>query len=92
MNLDHTLSIISRFVRFSLTLVVGSLLVLAGTPAAHAQVDRASLEGTVSDPSGGVIVGATVKVAAVETGLTEERKKIPRDTTDSRGWPWVGIR
>ncbi len=80
MNLDHTLSIISRFVRFSLTLVVGSLLVLAGTPAAHAQVDRASLEGTVSDPSGGVIVGATVKVAAVETGLTEEQK------TNSKGY------
>jgi hypothetical protein len=43
-------------------------------------VDRAVLEGTVSDPSGGVIVGASVKVIAVETGLSEEQQ------TNSKGY------
>ena len=41
---------------------------------AFAQVDRAVLEGTVKDTSGGVIVGATVKVQAVATGITEEKQ------------------
>jgi len=45
-----------------------------------AQVDRAVLEGTVSDQSGSVIVGATVKVLAVDTGLTGERR------TNSNGY------
>lgn len=39
-----------------------------------AQIDRASLEGTVTDPSGAVVIGATVRIVAVETGLTQERK------------------
>jgi hypothetical protein len=38
-----------------------------------AQVERASLEGTVTDPSGAVVGGATVRIVAVETGLTQER-------------------
>jgi hypothetical protein len=38
-----------------------------------AQTDRASLEGTITDPSGAVISGAHVKVSAVETGITQER-------------------
>jgi Carboxypeptidase regulatory-like domain/TonB dependent receptor len=45
-----------------------------------AQIDRAVLEGTVSDPSGGVIVGATVQVRAVDTGLTSEQP------TNSKGY------
>jgi hypothetical protein len=43
-------------------------------------VDRAVLEGTVTDPTGGVISGATVKVIAVDTGLTEEQP------TNSKGY------
>ncbi|HSY93620.1 MAG TPA: TonB-dependent receptor [Candidatus Binatus sp.] len=62
------------------TLVLSALLLLAGTPAAIAQVDRAVLEGTVSDPSGSVISGAGVKVVAVDTGLSEEQK------TNSKGY------
>jgi Carboxypeptidase regulatory-like domain/TonB dependent receptor len=61
-------------------LVLTALVLLAGTPVAHAQVDRAVLEGTVSDPSGGVLVGANVKVLAVETGLSEEQN------TSSKGY------
>lgn len=49
---------------------VGLLLLCS---SAFAQVDRAVLEGTVTDPSGRVITGAPVKVVAVDTGLTEER-------------------
>src|ERR1700686_378890 len=72
----HFRSTISR--RFTLAPVIIALL-LAGT-GAYAQVDRAVLEGTVSDPSGGVIVGASVKVVAVETGLSEEQQ------TNSKGY------
>jgi len=56
------------------------LLLLVATPATLAQVDRAVLEGTVTDPTGGVISGATVKVIAVDTGLTEEQP------TNSKGY------
>jgi hypothetical protein len=45
----------------------------------RAQTDRATLEGTATDPSGAIISGARVKILAVETGLTEER------TTNSNG-------
>ena len=57
--------------------VIVCLLLL--TRAAHAQTDRASLEGTVTDPSGGTVAGATLKILAVDTGLSEER------TTNSNG-------
>jgi hypothetical protein len=80
MTLNHCRSTLSLLPRFVPALVVGALFSLAGIAPAHAQVDRASLEGTVSDPSGGVIVGATVKVVAVETGLSEEQH------TNSKGY------
>lgn len=38
-----------------------------------AQIDRASLEGTITDASGAVVSGATVRIVAVDTGLTQER-------------------
>ncbi len=52
------------------------------------QTDRATLEGTVMDPSGATISGATVKISAAETGLTHER------TTNSNGqyrFPGIAI-
>lgn len=45
------------------------LMLLLGTTA-YAQIDRAELEGTVSDPSGAAVAGASVKVVAAATGLT----------------------
>ena len=48
-------------------------LLAAGAPS-FAQTDRATLEGTVTDPSGGTISGANVKVTAVDTGISQERK------------------
>ena len=56
------------------------VLLIALTPAAFAQVDRAELEGTITDPSGSVVVGATVKVVAADTGLTHEQP------TNSKGY------
>ncbi|HEY3973417.1 MAG TPA: TonB-dependent receptor [Candidatus Sulfotelmatobacter sp.] len=53
--------------------VAGALLLLAGIPAAYGQIDRAELEGTVTDPNGRVVSGAVVKVLAVETGLSQEQ-------------------
>ncbi len=45
-----------------------------------AQVDRAVLEGAVTDPSGAVIVGAKVKIQAGDTGITQEQQ------TNSKGY------
>jgi hypothetical protein len=41
---------------------------------ALAQTDRAVLEGTVTDSSGGAISGAMVRATAVATGITQERR------------------
>src|SRR5260370_41940554 len=46
---------------------------LALIPVAYAQTNRATLEGTVTDPSGATISGARVKISAAETGITQER-------------------
>jgi Carboxypeptidase regulatory-like domain/TonB dependent receptor-like, beta-barrel len=69
MNL-HRLPPNSLFLRFAPAMILTTLFLLGGMPTADAQVDRAELEGTVSDTSGSVIVGASVKVVAVETGLS----------------------
>ena len=52
-------------------IVIASLFLLF-LPHTFAQVDRAVLEGTVTDSTGGVIVGAQVNVVAKDTGLSEE--------------------
>src|SRR3984957_4991354 len=52
---------------------LGAALLLSGVPLI-AQTDRATLEGTVTDPSGGTISGANVMVTAVDTGISQERK------------------
>ena len=67
-------------VRLSLALLVAIPFLFVGAPTASAQVDRAVLEGTVSDASGSVIVAATVKVLAVDTGLSEDQ------LTNSKGY------
>jgi len=64
-------------IRKKLFLVTAAIMA-AALPSV-AQTDRATLEGTVTDPSASTISGARVKIAAVETGLTQER------TTNSNG-------
>ena len=53
-------------------------LVIATSPALFAQVDRAALTGTVTDPSGAILGGATVKVRAVDTGIEAEQITNPK--------------
>ena len=60
-----------QYMTFAFSLGVG--LLLGGAPLI-AQTDRATLEGTVTDPSGGTISGANVSVTAVDTGISQERK------------------
>ena len=56
------------------------ILILLLETMAFAQVDRAELEGTVTDPSGATVAGVAVKILAVGTGITAERK------TNSNGY------
>jgi hypothetical protein len=71
---------VSVFSKLCLALALGASILVVATPPAFAQVDRAELEGTVTDPSGSVVVGATVKIVATETGLTSEQP------TSSKGY------
>ena len=45
------------------------IIALVASPAAFAQSFRGSIEGTVTDTSGGVVPGADVKVTGTENGL-----------------------
>ena len=49
------------------------LLIADGFRPIAAQTDRASLEGTVTDPAGATVSGAKVKVTAVATAQSQER-------------------
>ncbi len=75
MSLDSFLSILVRRL-----FVIGLLLALAMGIPALAQVDRAVLEGTVTDASAAAIPRATVKVLAVDTGLEQQQQ------TNSNGY------
>jgi Carboxypeptidase regulatory-like domain len=79
MHSDCRLPKFPPFSRLALTVLLSVPVILAGTRASG-QVDRAVLEGTVTDPSRSVIVGATLKVLAAATGITEEQK------TNSKGY------
>src|SRR5215467_9201972 len=80
MRHPHLSSSPSLFCRLLLALVASLLFLAAGTRMVFAQVDRAELEGTVTDPSGSVIAGATIKLVAVDTHLAEEQR------TNSKGY------
>ncbi len=56
-----------RTIRF---LLGAAILFLAASLSAHAQVVGATLTGTVHDPSGAAVTGATVTVRQTETGTT----------------------
>jgi hypothetical protein len=50
------------------------LVFLAAFCPLKAQTDRAVLEGTITDRSGGTVPGASIKVTEVNTGISQERK------------------
>jgi carboxypeptidase family protein len=58
-----------------LSLALVATIVLG--PPSPAQTNRATLEGTVMDPSSATISGASVKILAVDTGLTQQRTTNP---------------
>ena len=49
------------------------VLLWAGVRPAAAQVDRAVLEGSITDRSGGTVARAEIKATEVATGITQER-------------------
>jgi hypothetical protein len=57
--------------RFALALVASLLLLFAGSLRSFGQESRASLAGKVTDPTNAVVVGATVTVISVETGVVQ---------------------
>jgi hypothetical protein len=65
--------------KFAPVLVLGVLLVALVTPS-FAQIDRAVLEGTVTDPSGRVVAGVSTQILDVDTGIAEQQQ------TNSQGY------
>jgi hypothetical protein len=59
---------------------------LAAAPAA-AQFETSALVGTVTDPSGAVVAGATVTLTNTETGVTQTRA-----TDDNGNYEFVNVR
>ena len=59
--------------------ILGVLLMVVLSPAAIAQHIRGALEGTVNDPHGAVVQGASVKLRSASTGAESTA------TTDDRG-------
>ena len=80
MHANRCFSLSSSHPPPSVVLGLSAMILFATLPAAFAQVDRAELEGTVTDPAGRVVLGAAVKTLAVDTGLTEEQP------TNSKGY------
>jgi len=50
-------------------LLVAALLFVTATAFAQSQITMGAMEGTVSDPNGGAIIGATVVIKHVATGV-----------------------
>ena len=81
MHLNRRRSVFSFLsLELAAALALGALFLAAGIPAANAQVDRAELEGTITDQTGRVVSGAVVRVLAIDTGLSGEQ------TTNANGY------
>src|SRR5580692_5237979 len=63
-----------RCLQFTIFTFLAALASMGSGAPSFAQTDRATLEGTVTDPSGGTISGANIQVTAVDTGISQERK------------------
>ncbi|HET6142341.1 MAG TPA: carboxypeptidase-like regulatory domain-containing protein, partial [Candidatus Acidoferrales bacterium] len=64
----------SRFLKsvltFNLTLFLAMLVCGFSSPPANAQAVGATLSGTVTDATGGVVVGAEISIKNVGTGIS----------------------
>ena len=76
----HSASILRPGLKYTAGLILAVFLGTFLGTTASAQVDRAVLEGTVSDSTGATIVGTTVKILTVDTGLEQEQR------TNSKGY------
>src|SRR5258707_12830299 len=56
----------------SLVFVLGLLVLFAAGPAKAQMGNSGSIEGVVKDPSGGVVVGATVEISYAVSGFHRE--------------------
>src|SRR4029077_4658078 len=74
------LSQTTRFFLLARWAVLTSILPTIAVVAAVGQIDRAVLEGTVTDPTGALVRTGKVKVVAVDTGLSQEQQ------TNSNGY------
>ncbi len=68
-----------RFLQRSAILAAAILVVLALSSSIYGQSERARIIGTVTDPQGAVVPGATVTVTNVATGIAT------KTTTDAQG-------
>ena len=60
----------SKYVSRSVAILVTLIFSLMAGVVAHAQVTGATVSGTVTDPSGGVVAGAAISITNSATGLT----------------------
>src|SRR3990172_11060321 len=58
----------------SLLRLLVSILVLAGGPTLHAQLNRGVIEGIVTDPQGAVVPDVEVTIMAVDTNVSQTTK------------------
>ena len=63
-------TLLANFIRRSF---LCALVTVIASLSAFAQIDRAVLEGSVTDSTGAAIVGANVKVLALETEISQEQ-------------------
>src|SRR5690242_6344627 len=62
-------------------------LVVLSVSLVYGQVDRANLNGTVTDPSGALIEKAKVQIVSRETGLTRDVQTGPSGVYNITGIP-----
>src|SRR5260370_2834508 len=77
--------VMPNFAKLFAFLLLIALLHFLFTTFAIAQTDRATLEGSVTDSSGGTISGASVKVTAVDPAISQEPR--PKSNGD---YPFPG--
>ena len=78
---------------FAILVVLAFCSLLTGTMA-HAQVTGATVTGTISDPSGGVVAGATVSATNTATAVTRDvlsdaSRALFRSELGQQGWNWM---